>query len=162
MSTYEIISSLISVLAVVISVVALVRARKNDKRLLELEEVHAEVSRIQIAEHRERVDAKAKADLQLEFKKRGPSTYEFVISNIGHSTATQIHFSLDDNNEHNPLVSGDYDRKLPYPLLNRGNLFTLMAVIPLEISQQVYHCTLTWTNTDGSQDKRSFSVCGSA
>lgn len=152
MSSFETISLLVSVVAAIISAVALVRSRQNHKQLIELERVHAELSQIQIAEIEERERQAKKATLRCRMEKH-EDHYRFVITNTGQATATDIHFGLEQGNEHNPLIHGDFEDKIPFPSLSSGDSYYLLAHIPLSVRQPAYFISLRWQNEDGQQDR---------
>jgi len=152
LSPFEIISLLVSVVAVVISAVALIRSRRNHAQLIELERVHAELSRKQLAEMEEQERQAQKAKLRCHMELQGNNN-KFVITNTGQATATDIYFGLEENNEHNPLVHGDFEKKTPFPSLASGESFYLLAQIPLSVRQSAYSISLRWENEDGTQDR---------
>lgn len=146
------ISASISLLAVVVSVVALLRSRKNHAQLLELERVHAELSQRQIDEIEERKCEALKASLVAHLEKADQG-YKFVITNKGEATASNIYFALEQDNEHNPLIHGDFEQKIPFPALAPNEHYHLLAHIPLNIRQLTYEISLRWDNQDGTQKR---------
>jgi len=157
LSTPEIISTSISLLAVVVSVVALLRSRRNHAQLLELERVHADLSQRQIEEMEERKREALKAKLVVRLDKDDQG-YKFVITNKGQSTASNIYFALERDNEHNPLVPEDFDHKNPFPALAPNEHYHLLARIPREDCQLTYEISLRWNNQDDTQERIVRSV----
>lgn len=157
MEISEVINPLISLLAVILSVVSLVRSRKNTKKMIELEEVHAQLSRKQLEEYEERERESLKANIGVRLETEG-SSGRFVVENSGPAIAKNIHFSLTQDGEHNPLVGGDYKEKSPFPILNAGDSYYFLASFPLEVTQMIYGVELRWHTEDGIQHKKSFSV----
>jgi hypothetical protein len=149
-SKFEILSLLTSILAVSVSLLALYRTRKTQNAFLELEKVHAELSRKQLEEFKEKEKLKSKALLKAEMEHGSSSTYYIHILNNGNSCAKNITFELDEGCEHNPLIKGDYDNKLPYQILNPNEEFRLFASILLSVSQSIYPIILKWMNEDGT------------
>lgn len=156
MTTYELITILISFIAVVISTVSLVRTRKVQREQSELQKVTAKLSRkqIEIIEREQAQQNKAKIAVELI---RSGNDYRFVISNIGNAKASNIHFDLDQDCEDNPLVQGDYDRKIPIPSLNPGSDIELLAAISMG-SDGRYNVLVRWDNPDGTQGKDKIFV----
>jgi len=153
----EVISSLISIVAVVISLVALVRGRQNSRKLIELEEVHAQLSRKQLEEI-ERTEAESsKAILSVSLDAEG-SSGKFVVENKGPAVAKNIYFSLTADGDHSPLVSGDFEKKIPFPLLYPGARYHFLASFPLSVTQMVYGVDLRWHTEDGIQHKNRYMV----
>jgi len=150
MSNYETLSILISVLAVSVSFIALYRSRKTHSEFLELEKIHAELSRKQLEEFDEKEALKVKTQLSVQLIFDGEN-YRFYISNQGNSSATDIWFRMEQGGEYNPLLQNEYKEKIPFPCLNSGEEFTLLASIPINVSQQVYPVAMRWKNEDGTQ-----------
>ena len=153
----DVINSIISVVAVVISLVALIRGRKNSQKLIELEEVHAQLSRKQLEEYEKKEADSLKASLAVSLQTDG-SSGKFIIENMGPASAKKIYFSLNEEGDHNPLISGDFNKKIPYPLLNPGETCHLMASFPLAVTQMIYGVDLRWHTEDGIQHKKTFTV----
>lgn len=151
------INALIAVGAVVISFVALVRTRKNSKKLIELEEIHAKLSKKQLEEYEAKEKESVKANLKVNLLASG-SSGKFIVENMGPAKATEIFFSLSDEGGHNPLVKNDFNTKIPFPLLNPGEDYFLLARFPLSVTQMIYDINLSWHNEDGSRGVKTFSV----
>ncbi|TQV65687.1 hypothetical protein FKG94_28215 [Exilibacterium tricleocarpae] len=159
MNNFEIITTLISVLAVVISTISLIRTRKQAKKLMEYERLHAEVSRRQLAEMDEVKSQKNKTSLVAEIE-HYPENHasSFVIMNNGISDATNIYFSLTEENESNPIVQKSLENKTPYQLLRPGEYYDIAASFPINIKQQVFNICLRWSNADGTQSNETMAV----
>jgi len=120
--------------------------------LIELERVHAELSQKQLAEMENLERQAHKAHLRCHMEQQGNS-HRFVITNKGQAEAVNIYFGLEEGNEHNPLVRGDFEEKIPFPSLSGGDSYYLLAQIPLTIRQPTYSISLRWENEDGTQDR---------
>ena len=157
MTLYEGATASISFLALVISFVALVRSRNNQKRLLELEEINASLSQAQLEKMRLDAENDLKANLSVSLEGSG-SSYKFIVSNSGPASASDIHFSLEGDLEHFPLVGGDYEQKLTYPALEADDYYYLVASFPLSVTQNIYRVALRWKNSDGTSSVKEFTV----
>lgn len=157
MGTSDVISALISIIAVIISVVALIRGRQNSEKLIELEEIHAQLSRRQLEEFERAEKESLKANIGVSLQTSG-SSGKFLIENKGPATAKNIFFSLNEEGNHNPLVGGDFESKIPYPLLHPGDSYHFRANFPLSVTQKLYGVDLRWETDDGIQHKKSFTV----
>ncbi|MFG1495388.1 hypothetical protein ABMA57_02065 [Saccharospirillum sp. HFRX-1] len=152
MTKFEIISSVISLLAVMVSFYALYRSKRNHDQLIEIEKVHARLSERELAEYDKRDRDALKASLSVRMVK-DDKAHKFVITNQGRAEAKNIYFGLEQDNEHNPLVSNDLEQKTPYRILGPGDSYYLLASIPLSVRQTTYTVSLRWDNVDGSQDR---------
>lgn len=157
MTKFEIISSLVSLLAVVVSFYSLYRSKRNHDQLIEIEKVHAKLSERELAEYDKRDRDAQKAILSVRMVKEG-KVHKFVITNQGEAEAKNIYFGLEQDNEHNPLVPNDFEQKSPYRILGPGDSYYLLASIPLSVRQNAYSVSLRWDNADGSQDRVLRSV----
>lgn len=153
----EVINPIISIVAVIISLVALIRGRKNSQKLIELEEIHAQLSRKQLEEYERKEADSLKADLTVGLQVHG-SSGKFLIENKGPAVAKNIYFSLNEEGNHNPLVDGDFEVKIPYPLLNPGDGYHFLANFPQAVTQMIYGVDLRWHTEDGVQYKKTFTV----
>lgn len=157
MTLFEIITSVISIVALVVSVVSLVRTRKNQEKLLEFEEVHAALSKHQLEEIKIQDALKLKANISVSLEGY-TSDFKFYIENNGPASAREIRFSLINELEHNPLVSGDFEGKLKYPSLEPGDCYYLLASFPISVTQNIYEVELRWVNEDGTNATKVFTV----
>tara|TARA_R100001594_G_scaffold38614_1_gene69945 strand:+ start:201 stop:671 length:471 start_codon:yes stop_codon:yes gene_type:complete len=153
----EIINSIISIVAVIISLIALIRGRKNSQKLIELEEIHAQLSLKQLEEYEKKEADSLKASLNVSLHADG-SSGKYVIENRGPAVAKNIYFSLNEEGGHNPLVSSDFEKKIPYPLLNPGEAYHFKARFPLAVTQMIYSVDLRWHTEDGILHKKTFTV----
>ncbi len=97
------------------------------------------------------------ANLTAELVKVDKGKFRFVIRNEGPADASNVMFEIDPQNSDNPLVKGDYDRKLPYPKLQSGQYFTLIAALTLK-STLPYIVKLSWENPDGNKKEETLHL----
>jgi len=157
LTKFEIISSLISLLAVAVAFYSLHRSKRNHDQLVKLEKVHAQLSERELAEYDKRNRDALKTVLSVRMVKDG-SAHKFLITNQGEAEAKNIYFGLEQDNEHNPLVPSDFEQKTPYRILGPGDSYHLLASIPLSVRKNFYSVSLRWDNADGSQDRILRSV----
>lgn len=154
MSGYEILPLLVSVIAVVISTVSLVRTRKLAKEQLELERVTAELSRLQIQNLEEDRASKTKPNFNVTLSKLGNSSF-FYISNTGAGTAYDVNFDLIDCDD-SPLT-GDFPEKFPHPEMKPNSRVKLMAAMHMG-SPLKYQVKLSWKDVVGEPQEETFWV----
>ena len=150
MTPYEIASLLIAIVAVGIAVVSLVRARKVQAKQLEVEAVTATLAKKQLELLEKEEETQEQAYVTAELVKVGRTDYRFVIMNQGVAIAFDVTFEIDPKSPDNPLVANECARKLPYPSLQSGQSFTLIAALSMD-SAMSYNTQLKWRNPDGSQ-----------
>ena len=152
MIDYETITLLVSIVAIVISTVSLIRTNKVASQQLELEKVHAELSKkhLEKINNEEKIQAIAIIDVDLV---EADENYRFIIKNIGGSTASDVFFSLSAC-ERNPLVQNDVKGKLPITSLRPNKSVELMATKILNCDSE-YTVNVRWTNPDGTNSKDS-------
>ncbi|MAD45463.1 MAG: hypothetical protein CMI02_07715 [Oceanospirillaceae bacterium] len=154
MSNFETLTLLVSLLAVIISTISLVRTRKLAKEQLELERVTAELSRLQIQSLEEDRESKTKPKFNVTLSKLGKSSF-FYISNTGEGTAYEVNFELVDC-EDSPLTS-DLSEKFPHPEMKPNSRVKLIAAMHLG-SPSKYQVKLSWKNSSGENQSETFWV----
>ena len=157
MTTYEIINSLIAILAVILSITSLVRARKVQAKQLEFEAITAALAKkqLELLENEEKTNERA--HVTGELVKVGRTDYRFVITNQGPAVAEHVTFEIDDSSPDNPLVGNEAQRKLPHPSLQPGQSFTLIAALHMG-SAMAYDTHLGWQNPDGTEEKKTLHL----
>ena len=82
----------------------------------------------------------------------------FVIVNMGDGTAHGVHFGLDlEDRQEDPLVRGDYGRKLPVEVLRSGDRVELLAALTFG-SGVVFKAKWRWREENGEQRERAEKV----
>lgn len=154
---YELLSLAIGTTALVISLITVVRTRKNTSKLIELEEIHAAVSKKQLEEYETKDKEKNKTTLQATLELEPKSKGKFVVQNSGQSKAKNINLTLINNmGKGNPIQSWDYNEKNPYLSLNPKERYFIKLVFSSSDTATVYEVELSWENEDGSFDKKQF------
>jgi hypothetical protein len=151
-SKYEIISTLVSLLAIVVSSVSLIRTRKLAKEQLDLERVTAELSRLQIEGIEQEKVEKNKPKFNVTLSKLGKSYY-FYITNTGQGTAYHVDFELVDCHD-SPLTS-DVSEKFPHPEMKPSSRVKLFAAIHMQ-SPLKYQAKVTWKNSENEDQVEIF------
>ena len=150
MTTYEIISLFFASVAVALSALSMVRTRKVKARQLEFEAITAALAKKQLDLIEKEEQTQEKARVTAELVKVGRTDYRFVIMNQGSAVASDVTFEIDQTSPDNPLAGNECKRKLPYPSLQPGQSFTLIAALHMR-SAMSYHTHLKWKNPDGSK-----------
>ncbi|MBO9491823.1 hypothetical protein J7384_15795 [Endozoicomonas sp. G2_1] len=145
MSKFEVISTLVSILAIIISSVSLVRTRKLAKEQLDLEKITAKLSQLQIENLAEEKANKKKPNFNVTLSKLGKSYY-FYISNTGQGSAYNLKFELVDCDD-SPLISSELEDKFPHPEMKNNSRIKLNAAIHLS-SPRKYQVKLSWEDSN--------------
>ncbi len=153
MTFYELLTILISIIAIIISTVSLVRTRKIAMEQIELEKITAELSRLQIKEIAEQEELKTKPQLNVEITTIGKET-NFVIANTGKGSAYNLDIELIGCTD-NPLLSPE--EKLPCPEMKPNSRIKLFAAMHMN-SPISYQVKLIWQEASGVQKSEIFWV----
>lgn len=169
MSYFETVYLLLVIIAVVISVVSLIRTRRVQGLQVELQKKQTELmeeqnklkkdqakmesilANHQIQDYEQARQAKSKADIDVALRPgRARGTYQIVLSNQGGAAAQNVNLAIRQaEGAGSPLVQGDYDKKLPIPRLDPGKECPLLAAL----SHQCYppfNVRVSWDDPDGT------------
>lgn len=153
----EIAALLISGIAGILSVESMRRAKKatdnqieTNKRLVELEEIHAKVSQAQLNEIETKEKLKGKADVHADLIELNGG-YRLRVTNDGAGSAHSIRITTEDDGL---LATNDLHNKTPYPTLGPGKNFDIVAVPSM---QSVFSITLTWEHDIGGMGRRELT-----
>jgi hypothetical protein len=144
MTTFELLCLLTTVLAVVISVTALVRTRRTDK-------VVADLAAKQLAS----LDRAERARVVADLVREGPHDWAFHILNRSDVIAREVNFELLDCPA-SPLVQNDYKQKIPASALAPGGRIRLVAGVHMG-SPTTYRARVAWMNPDSTTDSQEYS-----
>lgn len=150
----DIIPILIALLAVVISVVSLVRTRKTSQKQLELGKITADLAKKQLERIVKEEESIYKAKLSVKIQGQSP-IYSLVIRNIGNTKATNINVKFIDNEDSILLL--DKESKLPLKELrpsHEKHLRSAKGTAPADPIQAV----ISWENIDGKQYEESVLI----
>jgi len=93
------------------------------------------------------------ADVGVSLEGFSPN-YRFIITNWGKGDARDVHFELESPpGRETPLIRGDYEEKIPIPLLAPSIQCTLLTAITFS-SGTVFDAKWSWRNLDGSEEDR--------
>jgi len=157
MSPYEILTLLVALIGAVTGLTSLMRTRRIAEKQLEFQAITAALAKRQLRVLERQENAESKADVTVELVKVGHTDFRFVLSNRGLAPATDVNFSIAEDSADNPLVRNEWERKVPYPKLEPGQSFTLIAALHLG-SAMKYATHLTWRDADGSTGSRDTHV----
>ena len=148
MTRYETLSLLISVAALLIALVSLVRTRKAQQQQERLNKVVEELSQRQM-EHLERVEAETQRARVIVEMGREIGESCFVLVNSGAAPAQDVTLQIVDYpNPH--LLWGPSAEAFPLPILNVGQRFTVHQRHGLN-DPLVVHARTGWIDPDGDQ-----------
>ncbi len=149
MSRFEAITTILSVIAIGLSIYTLVFQRRLQKESNELQRATAELARRQLATLSRDEEERGKAKLIVDVQNSATSD-RFVITNVGATDARDVNFELllDEANP-SPLVDTEYREKLPAPKLSPGQSISLIAALD-DQSPSRFKTRLSWLNPDGT------------
>jgi len=147
MTRYEILTLLVSAVAVIISTVSLVRTRKIAAQQLDLEKITADLSKKQLEKIIESEEEAEKASIELELLSLGVKN-ELQIINSGMAEAKNV--SIKVLGDYDPTVENDFKRKIPIKSLLSGKSVSLIAVRGFRTPPN-FDVEVTWENLDGKK-----------
>ena len=164
MTIYEILAILIAGGGLWISIRSNNRSKKIQNQSLRLQQKQEELTDIQLKLHKEKVEGleqnkrQAKsADVRVSLE-GDPRHARFVIRNWGFGAANNVNIKVKTiQGEGSPLVSGDYDKKLPIPRLAPGTEVKLIAALTMDTGV-TFDVEWTWENEDGTTKKENSRV----
>jgi len=155
------ITAAIAIVAAITSFVSLRRTSAVRRQQLRLQKKQEELTDLQLEALRKQAASASltvaapveKADVRVDLDKAGRD-YKFIITNWGRVPAREVTFDLDlEPGRSSPLVSGDYDVKIPIPELAPGARCPLWAALTFG-SGTTFPARWSWRNPDGSVDTR--------
>ena len=151
MTTYQIITACIALLAVIISAISLRRTSKTTKEQLSLQRIMADLAQKQLEQIHNAEKSSESVRFSVRVERIGSSTRKLVISNVGEVEARDVEFELDPHGKlESPLVHSDYEQKFPIPVLAPGSsVGTLMAIH--FGTATAFRVILKWRGTDGER-----------
>lgn len=156
------VTALIAVVALVLSFLSLRRTSRVQEQQIRLHRKQEELTDLQLEALRRQAEAAnrpaptqlEKADVRIDLEQVGRD-YNFIITNWGSGSARDVTFDLDlPAGSRSPLVSGDYDVKIPIPELAPGARVPLYAAITFGIGS-AFPARWSWQNPDGSRQTRN-------
>ncbi|MCZ8529132.1 hypothetical protein [Alteromonas sp. PRIM-21] len=151
MTKSEILTIICSLLALTISLISLVRTRKHQDRILQLEEINARLSQKQLEELESADKQKLKANVDV-YRQDG----SLVISNNGESEASNVSLSF-ASSEQNLLARGEFD-KFPLRVLQPFKSFKLLGFYNTDQSPEQVQVVVRWTNLDGTKGENVVDI----
>ena len=155
----QIVTAAIAVLGAVIAFVSLYRTGKIQRQQMKLHAKQEELIDLQLESLRKQATAahappQEKADVRVDLERQG-NDYKFIITNWGRVPAREVRFALAvKEGGTTPLISGDYDEKIPIPELAPGGRCPLFAALTFGTGT-AFQGMWSWRNPDGSEESRS-------
>jgi len=157
MSLYEILTLVVALIGAVTGLTSLIRTRRIAEKQLEFQAIAAALAKRQLQALDREEEARNKADVVVDLVKIGRTDFRFVLTNRGAAPATNVDFKISEDSSDNPLVVNECQQKLPFPKLEPGQSFTLIAALHLG-STMKYSTHIRWRNDDGSTGSRDAHV----
>lgn len=145
----DILTIVVSVTAIIISTVALVRARKVASEQLELQRI---VTKLQVDAAEESRRAKEKTRVEVVLGENA-----IILVNTGEGIALNVNIEF---RGYDPLVHSEVDHLLPMAKLPPRTPLTLMASMPAlgRKGRFPWDATLTWKDQDGEERSEKVSI----
>ena len=148
MSKYEIITTIVSLIACLISLSNWFGQRKLQQESNDLQRATSELARKQLEMILKEENNNNKSHVILKLI-RERNLFKFKIENISNVVAKDVHFDLIIDKKNNPIPINEYESKLPIKMLQSKGSITLIAALTFSTPTS-YNAILKWTNPDGS------------
>ncbi len=155
MSRFEFLSLLIALVSAAVAAAALVRTRRTESRLIELQETQAKLAALQHTILAAEQEVNRRADLRAELVRSGPNEHHFVFSNVGASPAKNVSFAFYNlGPRKSPVVLPEqFNSIFPISEFLPNQSHRLRAILTLD-TPSTFEGELTWFDSDGSTRKR--------
>jgi len=157
MTTFGLISVLLSGLAMLLSLIVWNGQRKLQREANDLQKVTAELSKKQLPQINSQESDRQKARLCLELARQG-NGYRLILSNAGPADAFVVDLRPTGRSvDNHPVVESELKEKFPHKRLRTGDQIRLIAGIAGD-GPPVHEFHVTWKNEDGSTAMEDFTV----
>ena len=149
MTTFQVLTLMIALIAVAISAVSLIRTRRIAKEQLELQRTMAQMAKKQLELLLAEEAASSGARLEVRIEPYGNS-HKFIVSNAGTVPAKDVSFQLHPHGKgDSPLVQSDFADKFPVTMLGAGSSVGALMARTFGTAS-AFDVTLTWRDPNGS------------
>ena len=157
MTTFELLTTFASIIALIISAVSLIRTRKTEAKQIELQQATDALAKKQLELILTAETQSKKARMQMRIEQYR-NAHRFVVRNIGDSPGKNVQFTVDVHGQgENPLMIADYNDKFPISSLGPGDEAGAMAAFAMG-SGRAFNVRITWENIDGTQSEDTVFV----
>ena len=157
MSPFELVSVILSGIAVLVSLVVWNGQRRLQREANELQRVTSDLSKKQLQLINEQESAKHQAKLSLDLVRDGKS-YRLILSNKSSADALAVDLRPTGTaSEESFLIESELAEKFPHKRLRSGEQIRLIAAITLG-SPLLSTFHVTWHNANGSTAMEEFTV----
>lgn len=155
MTTFELYSLLVSILAVFVSVIALIRTRIISKKQLELEQATADLSTKLLQQMEEAELEKTRAYIDLRLINNSPNNQYLFITNTGQAEAKNIDIKIlgDDY----PFLKGEFDHRIPIENLKPDKKVQLWFSDEIKPIYS-YDFEVSWENPNGETKTEKYTI----
>ena len=157
MTKFELLSTLLSCIAAVVSLVVWSGQRKLQRESNELQRITAELSRKQLTLLKEQEQSKLVAKLALSLVQDGKN-YRLILRNTSDAEALGVDLRpVNPSLEESCLIPSEHASKFPVQRLRPGEEVRLIAALAIS-SPLVHEFAVAWKNADGSTTMEDFRV----
>lgn len=153
-----VIANLIAATALIVSVVALIRARRADRVTQDLQRKQATLADHQIREHERETTAGFKADIRCEIVDIDRATRKLMVRNHGPAAASQVTLAIAPlDGRPSPVPQDQIRDRFPVPKLAPGSECSVHMSKTFGTSGRL-RADWTWQNADGTLEKRTTTL----
>lgn len=157
MTTFELLTICIAVLAVIVSATSLYRTARVSSEQIDLQRTTAALAskQLEMLQNQEESSSRAHLAFRLENQKPNP---KFVVENVGTAPASNVSFELAPQGPLRlPLMASSFEETFPIPTLAAGSSVSAPAYFTLA-SATAFKVMVRWIDPDGQQREQETYV----
>jgi hypothetical protein len=139
----------VSIVALIVSTVSLVRKRRTQEKQLDLKRQMKEIADAQLGLSQQAAAKQGKAEVELSLRKYDMNSYRFYLRNAGPAKAFDVSFELQVTPGYKDPLGADYRELIPVQELPVGQEVSIRAFIGLGGGGR-WPVKWRWRNQDGS------------
>lgn len=148
MTTFEILTICIALLAVIVSATSLYRTTRVSREQLDLQRATAALASKQLAMLQNEEESSSRARLTFRLESQKPSA-KFIIENVGSAPASNVSFELFPQGSLGlPSMAPSFEETFPIPTLAPGSSVSAQAYFTLA-SATAFKVFVRWVDADG-------------
>ncbi len=149
---------LVSILSVIVAVVALIRTRKINERLIDLQQPQSALAEYELKTRGLEEQAQIRGNISVSLYESAHRRYRFRIQNTGCVPVSGVSVEIKPKQgEGKPYIPSEFDEIFPVPQLHPGDEVTLIAPLSSDTGTH-FQCSLVWLDAEGKEQTKEQHV----